>query len=67
MVDVVVIEHPYEKWHDCYTVVPTTAAGERIAATCCVGERKRIGLREYLTLQAIAALDGLEVRQVTAH
>jgi len=66
MVDVVVIEHPYEKWHDCYTVVPTTAAGERIAATC-VGERKRIGLREYLTLQAIAALDGVEVRQVTAH
>jgi len=65
-VDIVVVEHPAAQWDDCYTLSASTAAGERAVASVA-GNRSRVGLREFLTLEAIAALDGLEVQKVTAH
>ena len=65
-VDVVVVEHPAAPWFDCYTLAASTAAGERAVASIA-GNRSRVGLREFLTLEAIAAVDGLGVLKVAAH
>jgi hypothetical protein len=65
-VDVMVVEHPYEPYDECFTLAASTAAGERVVASVA-GNRSRVGLREFLTLEAIAAVSGLGVLKVTAH